>query len=477
MPRTALALATTAIALTLAACSSDTTPTATPTAPSPTTDDAAAPTTTPIDATASPGPTWIPIPPVTNRRGEPRSAPDPLHPTVGLRPDGIPLTAEGTLVLYAKELNGRNTVEIILVDLGTAQWISSFPLDATFSFTVQLAANRVIVSFGQQLWSYALDGSDGTRLNDDLSINYMRPSPDGSLIAVTGSNEEHPTWVALIDATSGDTLQFVDLQTEAPGWQGEPNPTRWISNTEVLIGALCNCDVVVDGFFDVTVSSDGSATRFSQDPTPERAVSVQIADNYDISCNLGGFNGGRIIRLIDTATNEVLAEVSEDAPVFLGSELAPDGSEALIVSIVADEDLRARLNDALDAGECVDSSIEPRLTDPPLQLALLRAGATQLEVVATRLKVLERWYEGRLPVFICDDEERVGGNTSNWLRDPAPWRDPAGFGVPWGFSSEACQGRGPKIDMRIGNTLVDTGAEGYRVLGFLDPNANSQDTR
>jgi hypothetical protein len=83
------------------------------------------------------------------------------------------------------------------------------------------------------------------------------------------------------------------------------------------------------------------------------------------------------------------------------------------------------------------------------------------------MELFERWYDP-LPIFVCDGEQRAGADTSNWL-DPAPWRSPVGFGEPWGFTSEACGGRGASVDMRIGSTLVDTAAEGYRVLGFIDP--------
>ena len=54
-------------------------------------------------------------------------------------------------------------------------------------------------------------------------------------------------------------------------------------------------------------------------------------------------------------------------------------------------------------------------------------------------------------------------------RPEGTWSDPAGFFGPTGFTSDSCDGRTTSIDMRIGSLEVDTDAEGYRVLGFLEP--------
>jgi hypothetical protein len=449
--------------LALAACSGGGTPTNTT---SPTVAATALPETTAVTELDSPTPTttpWVPPPPVTNRPGEPRVAPDALHPSVGLREDGVPLEAQGTLAVYGKELRGAPNLEVVVFDLERQERISSFELEANLSFSVQLAGNRVIASFGKQIWSYALDGSEARLLNEELSFSYMRPSPDGSHLAVTGSNEEHPTSIGLIDVASGDLLQLLNLQVEAPGWQGEPHPARWLSESEVLVGGLCNCDVPVEGYFPVSVALDGTVTRDPSNVPPDRASEVQITDAFDPSCS--GFASGRTVQLVDTATSEMLARASEDAPIFFASEIAPDGSEALILSLVPDDDLRTRLNEALAAGECVEWSV----STVPVGLAVLRAGEDRLEPAASRLEVLERWYGDQLPVFRCGDEERAAVVTSNWLSGPTPWRDAARSGQPWGFSSDDCQQGRELLEMWIGNTLVDTDGEGYRVLGLLDP--------
>jgi hypothetical protein len=205
---------------------------------------------------------------------------------------------------------------------------------------------------------------------------------------------------------------------------------------------------------------------------PARPATVEIVDAFDISCVLSGFSGGRTARLVDTASRVILAEATDDTPVFLGASVAPDGTEALISAYSVDGELRATLSNALDDGRCVERTI-----DLPIVLLLLRSGSSSAEPVegpSDVIAVLERWYDP-LPVFVCGGETRAATETSEWL-DPAPWRSPVGFGEPWGFTSKACQsGRTANVDMRVGNTLVDTAAEGYRVLGFLDPTADAED--
>lgn len=386
--------------------------------------------------------------------------------TVGLRADGIPLAAEGTLIVYVKELRGSG-VELVVFDLAAEERLSTFSLRVGRRFSIQLAGNRVLASFGVGLWSYALDGSDGRLIGGELSINYLLPSPDGRHVAVTGSDEDHPTGVALFEVRTGARVQYVDMQTVIPNWRGEPHPVRWLSNDAVLVGGLCNCDGSPEGFFDAELRFDGSVARLDEAP-PEHGVEVLITDKYETACNLGGFNGGRSVQLTDTATGEVLAQARDDAPVFSYAELSPDAEEALVISIVADEELRVSLNDALDSGKCVEWREQSGVGAAPLQFGVLRTGATALEPVETRLEVLERWHDGLLPVIACGSEERAAADTSNWL-NPAPWHDPAGFGAPWGFSSDDCQSGRSLLRMRVGNVAIDSQAAGYRVLGFLDP--------
>jgi hypothetical protein len=454
-----------ALTLSLASCSDDTpapstvTPSATPEA-SPQSE--VTPTLIPEP---SPTSTWTPPPPVVNRPGEPSFAPGTDYPSVGLDEAGIPLAAEGTLVVYAKEPRGTTKLEVVVFDLARGERLSSFPLEANRQFSVQLAGNRILASFGRQLWSYALDGSDGLLLNDELPISYMLPSPDGHLVAITGSSEEFRTRAAILDLMTGDQLAAVDLVEELPDWLGEPHPTRWLDGETLLVGGLCSCDGLVDGFFDAIVRLDGSVERAPPAPSPTESIEAQIADAFDVSCVLGGFAGGRTVQIVDVTTGAVLAEATADAPIFLGTRLSPDGSEAFVTSLRADDELRTTLNAALTEGRCIDNSELP--VDAPV-LSLLTLEGGRLEPVDSLIDVLDRWHE-RLPVFVCGNEERAGTDTNDWL-DPAPWRSPVGFGLPWGFTSEECQSRRiARVDMRIGEIEVDTDARGYRVLGFLQP--------
>jgi hypothetical protein len=180
------------------------------------------------------------------------------------------------------------------------------------------------------------------------------------------------------------------------------------------------------------------------------------------------------VRLVDTASGEVVAEASEDAPILIGSQLSPDGSEALVMRLDADGELRALLNEALEAGKCVDRERARGPSGPSIEFTVLRVGGTMLKPVANRLGVLERWHGGLVPVIGCQSEERAAVDTSDWL-NPAPWRDPAGFGEPWGYSSDECQQGRALLDMRVGDTLIDTDAAGYRVLGFIGSGAGAED--
>lgn len=422
-------------------------------------------------ATATAVPSTSPSPTV---RPEPRRvSPGADYPTVGLRPDGLPVAAEGALVVYVKELRGDSAVEVVIFDLSRGECLSSFYLEANQHSSVQLAGNRVIASFGSKIWSYALDGSGGVLLDDKLVTSYVLPSPDGRYLVATGSDEGYPTSVSTFDLESGKRLFHVDLLDEFPDWQGEPHPVRWLTTDTVLIGGLCHCDGPGGGFFDVVVSAGGGATRAPADLPPPAPRSAVITDQFAPGCQLVGYAGGRTIALVDAARGDVLAEARASAPVFLSYELSPDGTEVLVVSLDADQPLRDRLNELLASGRCSDDGgIDWSTTGRTL--GLLRAGGDALEVVDSRLAVLDRWYPDQLPVFVCDGEERAGANTTPWLH-PALWRSPVGFGTPWGFTSEACQdNRTTVIDMRVGTTVVDTAAEGYRVLAFLDSTRTSE---
>jgi hypothetical protein len=462
--RTATALLLVALALALASCSDDAPPTPT-TTQSATREASTTPEVTPtLAAEPSPTSTWTPPPPVVNRPGEPSVAPGTDYPTVGLDAEGLPLATEGSLVVYAKELRSGSQVEVVVFDLARGERLTSFPIGSNFRLSAQLAGTRVIVSFGSKLWSYALDGSDGLLLDDELTLSYILPSPDGRYLAATGSDRDLPTAVAIFDVETGDRLVDLHLLEVMPDWLGEPHPVRWLPDGNLLVGGLCHCDGSPGGYFDVVVSIDAEVTRAADDLRSPGPIEAQIADAFDVSCVLGGFAGGRTVQIVDVTTGAVLAEATEDAPIFTGASLSPDGSEALVTTLVAGEQLRAMLNDALTDGHCIDSS---ELPNRPPDLSVLTIATGELQPAPSLIELFERWYDP-LPIFVCDGEERAGADTSNWL-DPAPWRSPVGFGAPSGFTSEACQRGRVSVDMRIETTVVDTDAEGYRILGFIDP--------
>jgi hypothetical protein len=239
-----------------------------------------------VDSTATAATTFVspstgPYPIVAPRRGYPTVAPAADYPGVGLTDDGLPLATSGAVIVYVKELSGLSErMEIVVFDLNSEARLSSFMLEAISSIDLTLAGRQVIVWFGQELWSYALDGSDARLISDELPITYMRSSPDGRHLAVTGSGEDSLASVALLDVRSGAVVQRVDLLSVLPTWRGAPHPVRWLSNEAVLIGGLCNCDGPLEGEFNTSVNLDGEVTRLDE-PPPEHRVDVLITDNYD----------------------------------------------------------------------------------------------------------------------------------------------------------------------------------------------------
>lgn len=405
----------------------------------------------------------LPTPP-TPTEPEPVVSPGTDYPTVGLDADGLPLATVGTLVVYAKHLSQNTKLEVVTFDLQTGRRLSDFRLEAPRYVQVERAGNRVVATFDGQLWSYALDGSDGLLLEDELPTTYLMPSPDGGRVALSGWSEDRSASVAIVDVNTGEHLSVLDLQEQFADWKGEPAISHWISEDELVVVGVCNCDSGPPGYFAVTIDVNGSVDRASK-LQPERGPrEVVFGEGFSPRCRFVGYAGSRTVSLVDGATGAVLAEASESAPVLAGVELSPDGTEVLVISLDANKELRAHLNSVVESGECEDGGASgwgaPRL------LSLLREGATTLEPIESRLEVLKRWYEP-LPIFECDGEQRAGWYGSVGLEHPQ-WVSPVGYADHIAFTSRSCRGDDASVDMRIGSVLVDSGVARYRVLGFFD---------
>jgi len=301
----------------------------------------------------------------------------------------------------------------------------------------------------------------------------MLPSPNGRYVTIAGWDDDSAASVAIIDVATGEHVVATDLRKQLADWNGEPFPTRWLSDDELLIGGLCHCDGSPEGYFDAIVRLDGSVERAPSDLPPPKPVKIEARDGSFPSCALSGFAGSRSVHIVDAVSGDVLAQATDEAPVLIGGELSPDNTEALISALDADAGLRGRLIAALERGDCYVGP-ETNYGEANIFVSLLRVGATSLEPVETHLEVFERWYGASLPVFTCGGEKRAGVITTGWF-DHAAWRDPAGYGQPWGFASASCGGRGASIEMTIAAVSVDSDAEGYRVLALLDSTPSAED--
>jgi hypothetical protein len=403
--------------------------------------------------------------PTPDPRDAPVVAPGIDHPSVGLDEAGIPLAAEGTLATYVKELDEGTKHEVVVFDLAQGERLSTFSIESPRYVRLESAGNRILAAFDGQLWSYALDGSDGLLLEHELPVHYVEPSQNGRYVAISGRGEWPLQSVAIIEIDTGERLVTLDLAAEFEDWKGEPAIQRWRSDEELFVTGVCNCDSGQPGYFGAIVSIEGAVERAPATLPSPASRRVERRDQFPPECQFIGYNGARSIALIDVATGAVLAEAHDTAPVFRSWELSPDGSELIVVSLEADREARAHLNAVLDSGEC-----DPDGTGPPSAervLSLLREGDTTLEPIESRLDVLSRWYDP-LPIFECGGEQRAG-----WYahadRESAQWVSPVGFADHLAFSSDRCRGSNVSVDMRIGAALVDTDAEAYRVFGFLQP--------
>lgn len=370
-------------------------------------------------------------PPAT--RSDPRGG----APSVGLDARGVPSSAAGTVVVYAKHLAAAGSrFEVVAYDISARKRLSTFTVSDPNEITVQIAGTRVLVQYADALWSYAVDGSDA-RLVHDGAIAYVRPSPNGSLVAVTcGNNCGTQQTVWTIDVATGQAVREVDVGDVA-GWRGEVSFVGWTVDGGLVLAGLCHCDGPAAADYPIGVfHADGTVNIVGTSPLPSRGAVVFEGGAW---AELG-YEGATAVRLLGP-DGELLGSAPIDAPLILGSDLSPDGTQAAIYSYQG--------------------------------AWFLQSGQDSLTPAADRLAIMEDWYGSRLPVFACGGEERAGYFTSGWLLGER-WVAPVGFGAPWGFTSPDCGGRSAKVDLRVGTVAVDSGGTGYDILGFIDPRARAQ---
>jgi hypothetical protein len=165
--------------------------------------------------------------------------------------------------------------------------------------------NRLLVSFPRVLRSYVLDGSDGVELRrvEEGMIERVRPSPDGTLIAIN----EFERWdctdlavgcspvgqnnrVIVLDATTGAVILETPQTGEGfDGFIGVAGPAVWTEDGEA---------VFLDGYTYADGGDTGRA-RVALDGTieqlerPNRFVrrTTSVVPGGALGCGLGAFDG------------------------------------------------------------------------------------------------------------------------------------------------------------------------------------------
>src|SRR5690606_35872733 len=98
---------------------------------------------------------------------------------------------------------------------------------------IDLAERRVLVNFGETLWSFAVDGSDGRELFAvDGYIERLAVSEDGARLALNHCEDiclhGEPNEIVVMEVASGDLVLTYDAATPPDGFGGVPGPAQWM---------------------------------------------------------------------------------------------------------------------------------------------------------------------------------------------------------------------------------------------------------
>jgi hypothetical protein len=201
---------------------------------------------------------------------------------------------------------------------------------------------------------------------------YVRPSPDGSLVAVTcGDHGGSRQTVWILDVATGRVVRQADVAA-LDGWTGEAWLAGWTTDGGVVIESLCHCDSPRPSIIAV-LRADGSLALVDHSPLPARA-SVEYVGG---EATEDGYAGATAVSLA-SPPGDVVASAPLDARPVVATEVSPDGNEAALYFGIQ-------------------------------TVRLLRPGAGALDPPTDPLSIMERWYGARLPAFSCGGEERAGG--------------------------------------------------------------------
>jgi len=366
------------------------------------------------------------------------------------------------------EASTPRRAEVGLFDLGTGQSVSTFVVSSWRGVNVSLAGSRVLVSFARQLWSYALDGSDGTLLVDDpgLPLAWIHPSPDGRYVTVVSGDPDDEE-LRVVEVESGAIV--LDVRHDDPRWgagEGRPSPIGWIDGESIWVG-LADPSSGHNWLGVAVLRLNGEVEGRPDDevyPVPN-GLRARMVGRLWSKCGIGGYAGATAIEVID-GNSQVIHRVVADGPVLGFPELAPDSGELQYDIWLPEPGLLAQLNEVEDnASGCVPYELEvPALAAPVESRRVdLVTGATD---TIPLLDVRQEWYGDRSVSFVCGGESFPALDYGN-----GTWATPslgtAGAGPPFGFSSELCSRGSDHTELRVGGVTVDRG-EVFRVLGFIE---------
>ncbi len=390
--------------------------------------------------------------------------------------DGWPHDAIGPLVVYERladrqELTERGenyimtgvvrtAIEVVTYDLGAEEEVASFVVASRNQPRIDLAGRRVLVNFGETLWSFALDGSGGSELIVvDGYIERLHVSQDGSRIALNHCEEfcghGDPNDIVVLDVESGNVVLTYDASTAPDGFVGVLGPDRWMPDGSALVLAGWTYTDAPGGIARLTLDGDLEIIEHQRDYNRDidyRGVRPSIVhEGGNRGCAIAGYNGVARIVLRDPLTNEVMNQIEDEWPVFGWGERSPDGQEVLLSRHQLTAELAEAIMDGYADGGCPARAVAEQSWQKPREWLVLPVDGSAPFMVADRGEAYARWLGDRVVSFVCGDEEATAGSLSA-LR-------------PESFDRQECYQE--EIEIRIGGWSVGAGRQ-PDILGFID---------
>ncbi len=411
-----------------------------------------------LAASPAAAPTLEPTSTPTRSPGYPTEAPPAGAPSTDLE-RGWPRDATGPLVVYAYFLAGTpgSPWRVADYDLGARREVASFQVAGELGRDVKatLAGDRVLVDFGHELWSYALDGSDGRLLysRPDARITNVLLSPHADFVALgefgtpgTPSN----VWVTVVAVADGRVVAHVrqaDVFSRPAGelfpseWTDDAHVRAYIAGGETLDGTA---DIGTDGSVNVVSPTSGVVT-----PQPVR---VEWSGPFASRCR-DAYGASTSLRAVDQS-GAVLLALDRGEPVIDWTQLSASFDSVLVGERQLSSAGRALIAAALAEDRCVDVADVATIRADPMRWRLYPLDGGAPRDVTGPLEAEQTWYGDRSLSFVCRGEESPAVRTAERA-------------IPNGVDAERCYAHNEPMGLRVGGRDVASGAW-IQVLGFVD---------